>query len=203
MFTISPLWPRLCITMSYPWYENGFIPSKKGANSDLHPFLAVPFNTAIVNLCALAPVYPLIRGWNIFIAASNITSPSSSQRYYTAFDAAWRTGGGLQMFRGSLSFFASVALVTPLKFISLLHIVDYMNDSPDLSTLGLAAFSTVGQEVAIAYLRYRHLLSSTWGVINPLNSRETTPARLLPAYLPLRYFIPASFLSTFYSLFAL
>ena len=107
------------------------------------------------------------------------------------------------MFRGSLPFFASVALVTPLKFVSLLHIIDYMSINPGLSPLGFATINTIGQEFAIAYLRSRHLLSSTWGVFNPVTSREIRPSLMLPTYLPLRYFIPASFLSNFYPLIAL
>lgn len=182
--------------MSYPFLHSGLVPANEG--SPLNPIASVWLKTSTINICSIAPVIPLIRGWYLSIAKSQITVPIAERRYYTAFDAAWRSGGGMQMFRGALPLFASIPVVTGCSLFSMLHLVMFIENPKDYSCLAIAGGSLLAQELIVSPLRSYHVLSSTWGALNPTEAHLRPQLTLRSAFLPIRYFLPASLLAMAY-----
>lgn len=182
--------------MSYPFLHSGLVPGKE--NSFLNPIASVWLKTSLINVCAVAPLVPLIRGWYLSIAKSAITLPTPERRYYTAFDAAWSSGGGLQMFRGSLPFFASIPICTGISLFSMIHFIMFVENNEDYGSLAIASSALIAQEVIVSPLRSQHVLSSTWSALNPTKAFERPRITLRSSFVPLRFFLPASMLVTSY-----
>lgn len=184
--------------MSYPYLPPGLVPAKE--NSWLNPIASVWIKSSFINILAVAPLVPLIRGWYVAIAKSTVSLPSHTRRYYTAFDAAWHTGKGIHAFRGSLPLLGSIPIVTGFSILTMLHASMFAQNNEDYTSLAIACGSLVAQEIVVSPLRSLHTTVATWSFLHHSKQEKKPYISLRSTFMPLRYFLPASVLVASYPL---